>query len=112
MGRGLFRVDGHGKPQLSPHEPQLRLILRVADAGDGMGHAQLLRHQAGKNVDLVAGGGGDQEIGLAHLRLFLHRIAGAVAADAHHIINVDDIFNEARLLIDNRHPVFPDATAR
>ena len=35
-------------------------------------------------------------------------VAGAVAADAHHIIDVDDIFNEARLLIDNRHPVFPD----
>ena len=108
MGRGLFRVDGHGKAQLSPHEPQLRLIFRVADAGDGMGHPQLLCHQTGKNVDLVAGGGGDQEIGLTHLRLFLHLIAGAVAADAHHIINVDDIFNEARLLIDNRHPVSPD----
>ena len=59
VGRRLLRVDGHGEPQFPPHEPQLRLILRVPNAGDGVGHAQLLRHQAGQNIDLVAGGGGD-----------------------------------------------------
>ena len=73
-----------------------------------MGHAQLFRHQAGQNIDLVAGGGGDQQIRLAYLRLLLDLIAGSVAADAHNVIDIDDIFYELGFLVDDRDPVLPD----
>ena len=70
-----------------------------------MADAQLLRHKARQDVQLVVGGRGDQQVGPAHLRLLLHLVAGAVAADAHHIIDIDDIFNQLRALVDDRHPV-------
>ena len=105
-GRGLFRVDDHGKTQILPHEAQLLFILRVTDPGDGVAHAQLLGHQARHNVDLVAGGGGDQQIGLVRLRLLLHLVNGAVAAHAHDIMDIDDIVNEVVVMVDDRHLVF------
>ena len=108
MGRCLLWIDGHGEAQLAPHEAELRLVLRVANAGDGVGHAQLFRHQAGQNIDLVTGGGGDQQIRLAYLRLLLDLIAGSVAADAHNVIDIDNVFYELGFLIDDRDPVLPD----
>ena len=73
-----------------------------------MGHAQLFRHQTGQNIDLVAGGGSDQQIRLAYLRLLLDLIAGSVAANAHNVIDIDDIFYELGFLVDDRNPVLPD----
>ena len=81
---------------------------RMKRSCDGVGHAQLFRHKAGQNVDLIAGGGGDQQVRLIYLRLLLHLVACSVAANSHHIIDVDDIFNKLRLLIDNRDPVLPN----
>ena len=105
-GGGLLRIDDHGKAQILPHEAQLLFILRVADTGDGMAHAQLLGHQARHNVDLIAGGGGDQQVGLVRLRLLLHLIDGAVAADAHHIMDIDDVVNKVIVMVDDRYLVF------
>ena len=100
-GRRLFRGDGHTEAQLVPHEAQLLLVLRVPHPGDGVLHTQLLGHQAGQNIDLVIGDGGDQQLRLVHLRLLLHGIAGAVSADSHHVIDVDDIFNQVWVLVDD-----------
>ena len=100
-GGGLLRIDGHSEAQLLPHEAELYLVIRVADAGDGVLHPQLFGNQAGQNVDLVAGGGGDQQVGLVGLRLLLDAIAGAVAAHAHDVIDVDDIVDQLGMLVDH-----------
>ena len=104
-GGGLFRVNGHGEAQFLPHEAKLRLILRIADTGDGVPHAQLLRHQARQNIQFVAGDRGDQQVRPANLRFLLHLVAGAVAADAHDVVDVDDIFNDLLVFVNDRHPV-------
>ena len=101
-GCRLLRIDGHGEAQLVAHEPQLLFVLWIADAGDGVLHAQLFRHQARQNIDFVTGCGGDQKLGLVHLRLLLHIVAGTISADGHHIINVDDIFNQLGIFVDHR----------
>ena len=101
-GSGPLRVDGHGESQLLPHKAQLLLILRVADAGDGVRNPHLLGHKAGQNVDLIAGGGGDQQIRPAALRLQLYLIAGPVAAHAHDVVDVDDVLNQLGVLVDDR----------
>ena len=36
-----------------------------------------------------------------HVRFLLHVIAGAVSADSHHVIDVDDIFNQVWVLVDD-----------
>ena len=100
-GGGRLRIDGHGQPQLAAHEPQLPAVLRIPDPGDGVLHAQLLGHQAGEDVDLIAGGGRDQQLRVLHVRFLLHVIAGAVSADSHHVIDVDDIFNQVWVLVDD-----------
>ena len=70
-----------------------------------MADPQLLRHQARQNVDLVAGGRGDQQVGPARLSLLLHFVTGAVAADAHYIVDIDDVFNELLIFVNDCHPV-------
>ncbi len=98
-GGGPLGVDGHGEAQLVPHKAELLFILGVADAGDGVLGPQLPGHQAGEDVQLVAGGGGDQELRLFHLRLFLHAVNRAVAADSHNVIDVDDVVDELGVLV-------------
>ena len=98
-GSGLLRVDGHGEAQLRAHEAQLLFILRIADAGNGVVHAQLLGHKAGQNVDLVAGGGGNQQIGMSHVRLLLHLVAGAVAAYPHDVVYINNILHQLVIFV-------------
>ena len=38
---------------------------------------------------------------MLHLCLLLHIVAGAVAAHAHHVIDVDDVLHQVRILIDH-----------
>ncbi|CAN4017744.1 NTF2 fold immunity protein domain-containing protein, partial [Dysosmobacter welbionis] len=71
-GRCRLRIDGHGQPQLTAHKPQLAAVFRAADTGDGVLHTHFLRHKAREDINLVAGGSGDQQIGLLHIRLLLH----------------------------------------
>ena len=64
-----------------------------------MADAQLFGHQAGEDVQLVAGGGGDEELRLFHLRLLLHAVDRAVAADSHDVVYIDDVVNELGVLV-------------
>ena len=111
-GRCRLRIDGHGQPQLTAHKPQLAAVFRAADTGDGVLHTHFLRHKAREDINLVAGGSGDQQIGLLHIRLLLHIVAGAVAAYAHHIIDVDDVLNQMWILVDHCDPVLHGQMAR
>ena len=98
-GGGPLGIDGHGEAQLVPHETKLLFIFRIADAGDGVLRPQLPGDQTGEDIQLVAGGGGDQKLRPVHLRLFLHAVYRAVAADAHHIVDVDDVVDEPGILV-------------
>ena len=106
-GGGLFRVDGHGKAQFLPHEAQLLFIFRVADAGNRVGNAQLLGHQTRQDIDLVAGGRGNEQVRLVGLRLFLDVVAGAVSAHPHHIININDVVHQLGILVNDGDLVLP-----
>ena len=100
-GGGLFRVDDHRQAQLIAHKAQLLLVLRVADTGNGVLRAELFRHKAGKDVDLIAGGRGNQKIRTVLERLLLDLIAATVAGHAAHIIDVYNILDQVRVLVDN-----------
>ena len=100
-GGGLFRVDDHRQAQLIAHKAQLLLILRVADTSNGVLRAELFRHKAGKDVDLIAGGRGNQKIRTVLERLLLDLIAATVAGHAAHIIDVYNILDQVRVLVDN-----------
>ena len=63
--------------------------------------AELFCHKAGKDVDLIAGGRGYQKIRAVLERLLLDLIAAAVAGHAAHIIDVYNILNQVRVLVDN-----------
>ena len=91
---------------------ELAAVFRAADTGDGVLHTHFLRHKAREDINLVAGGSGDQQIGLLHIRLLLHIVAGAVAAYAHHIIDVDDVLNQMWILVDHCDPVLHGQMAR
>ena len=99
--RGFFRVDEHRQTKVIAHKAQLLFIFRVADAGDGMGHAQLLCHQTGKNVDLITGRCGDQQVCAVLKRLLLHVIAAAVAGQTAHVIDIDNVLDQVRVLVDD-----------
>ena len=63
--------------------------------------AELFRHKAGKDVDLIAGGRGNQKIRTVLERLLLDLIAATVAGHAAHIIDVYNILDQVRVLVDN-----------
>ena len=102
----LFGVDHHRKPQLVAHKMQLLLVFRVADTGNGVLGADFFGDHTGKNVDLVAGGGGDQQVGTVFKRFFLHVVAGTVAGYAAHVIDVDEIIDQGGVLIHHHDVVF------
>ena len=101
-GGGPLGIDDHGEAQFVPHEAELLFIFRVADAGDGVADAQLFGHQAGEDVQLVAGGGGDEELRLFHLRLPLYAVDRAVSADPHDIVNINDAVDQPGVLVYDR----------
>ncbi|MPM73875.1 hypothetical protein SDC9_120860 [bioreactor metagenome] len=84
-------------------------------------HAQGFCHKAGQNVDLVAGGRGNEQVGPPRVCFFLHVGACAVAAHPHHVVDIDDVLQKLGVLVDDgdavllgkmlrqRQPDFPGA---
>ena len=65
--------------------------------------AQLFGHQTGQNVAFIAGGGGNQQVCAILKGLLLDVIAAAVAGHAAHIIDVDNVLNQVRVLVDDHN---------
>ena len=65
--------------------------------------AQLFGDEAGQDVDLITGRCGDQQVCAVLKRLLLHVIAAAVAGHAAHIIDVDNVLNQVRVLVDDHN---------
>ena len=61
--------------------------------------ADLFGHQTGKDVDLVAGGGGDQQIGAVLERFALNVVARAVARHAAHVVDVHDVLGQFGVVV-------------
>ena len=99
-GGGFFGVDHHGKPQFLAHKPQLLFIFRVADAGNGMAGADLFGDQAGQNVDLVTGSGGQQKIRTGLKCLDLNVVTAAVTHHTAHVKNIFDTVHAVRVDVD------------
>ena len=102
---GLLRVDDHRQAQFVAHKVQLLFVLRVADTRDGVLGAQFFGDQAGQNVDLVAGRGGDKQVCAVLEGFLLDLIAAAVAGHSAHIIDVYDILDQFRILVDDNDVV-------
>ena len=88
---GIFGVDDHIKPDLAAQDRCIAEILGVAYAGDRVLRAELFRHQAADEVDLVVFRNGDEKVRLAHARLQKDAGARAVALHTHdveHGVNV------------------------
>ena len=66
-------------------------------------YAELFGDQAGNDIPLVARCRSDQQIRFINTRLRLHVVACAVAANAHHVVHIDDPRNEFRVFVDHDH---------
>ena len=100
-GGGAFGVDHIVDGQLLLQEGQGGQVFRIPDPGDGVLGPQALGRQAGKHIDLVAHGGGDDDIGVLHVRfpqrihadaaaVNEHGVQGVLAALDHGVAAVDD----------------------
>ena len=86
--RGVFRVDDHIDAHVLFQFVQAQVILRVADAGDGVLGSQVLGGETADHVHLVGVGGSHQQIGVLCSR-FPQGVGGyAVALDAHNVQRV------------------------
>ncbi len=57
--------------------------------------------EAGQDVDLITGRCGDQQVCAVLKRLLLHIIAAAVAGQTAHVIDIDNVLDQVRVLVDD-----------
>ena len=88
LGNGKLGIDGQGEIHFILHQLHQPRVFGIADAGDGMRRAQLARGGAGKDIDLVSGGNGDQQIGTLGTRAAQNGDVGTVADDAENVTGV------------------------
>ena len=98
---GLLRVDDHGKAQLLAHKVELLFVLRVTDTRNSMRCTELFCYKAGQNIGLVAGGGGDEQVGAILKGVLLDVVAAAVARHTADIVDVYEALDQVRILVDN-----------
>ena len=91
--------------QLPLQQSQAFVVFRVADAGDGVFRAKALGHQAAEHVGFIAGGGGNHDVRLGHVRLNESFGISAVAADAQHIQRVLAVLKHFFIPVDHHHIV-------
>ena len=95
-------VDRHGKPQIVLQHIHMLGVRGVSDARDRVLRADLVRHQAGKEVQFVAVRHGKHQIRVLRADRFQHRIDRAVADVADHILRGADLLDHRFVLIDDR----------
>ena len=83
--------------------PRLAHELHVADTGDRMADAVLLREDTGDHVDLIAGRHGDEDVGPADVGVVHRDGARAVGEDGQHVERVLDRLQLAFIVIDDDH---------
>ena len=95
-----FRIDVKGKSHLLLHKAELTLILDAAHPCDGILCPQFFGGHAGKDIDLIFAGSGNDQIRLPRTRLLLSGIGGAVALDAQNVQLVCQSLRHSRTIID------------
>ena len=101
-GRLQLRVDDHGQAQLLAQIHQLLRIVGVAHARDGGNlAARLLGDRAAQQVQLVRARDSDDHVRQLDAGLIEHAQAGAVAADAHHVIDLRGVADDALVRVHN-----------
>ena len=106
LPRGLaLGVHDHGKAQFLAHHMKLPRVLRVAHARNGIFRAELLRHDAAQDIELVGGRGRYDKVGARYAGFHLDVIARAVALDADDIVHIHRIVEHRALMVDHRHVV-------
>ena len=98
---GIFGVDDHIKPDLAAQDRCIAEILGVAYAGDRVLRAELFRHQAADEVDLVVFRNGDEKVRLAHARLQKDAGARAVALHTHDVEHGVNVVEHGAVAVDD-----------
>ncbi len=97
-----FRIDCHVQREYVAHLKRLAPIFRIPDPPDGM---QLRIHamcsHAGKQVDFICIGCGNQKVGFLHICLLQHIHAGRISLNRNHIIGFHDVFKYFCLAVNN-----------
>ena len=84
-GRRIFGIDGHVNSQVTLEFLQRGVILRIADTGNGVLHAQLSGRQAADHVHFIHIGDRNQKIGIFSARFPQDRTGNSVSLDCHNI---------------------------
>ena len=100
-----FRIDDHGQAKLVAHKADLFHMLRVAHTRDRVAAGRFAGNQAGKQIDLVVRGDGDEQVGVLHARLLEHMIAGAAAGHRSQVERVHQLGQPPLRQVDKRQVV-------
>ena len=76
-------------------------VNRIAHPGDGFAFGKPAGQHAAQQVDLVAVGHGDEDIGPPDIGPLEHLVARAVARNAHDVVNVGRLADPLRVGVDD-----------
>ena len=88
VGSLQLRVDNHGKFQFVPQVADLSAVIRCAYTGDGSTVAYTLGNGTAQQIQLVRFGDSNQQVSVFNACLHLYTVAGAIAHNAHDIVQV------------------------
>lgn len=100
-GSGVFGVDRHRQAQRLLDIGTVFQVNRIAHPGDGFALGKPAGQHAAQQVDLVAVGHGDEDIGPPDIGPLEHLVARAVARNAHDVVNVGRLADPLRVGVDD-----------
>ena len=92
---GQLGVDDHRNTQLIADKAEVGYIFRIAHTRNGVAAGCFTSDQAGKQVDFVMGGNGDEQVGILHAGFTQNVIAGAAALYCSKVVHIGKLVQPA-----------------